>query len=1274
MPGVFPSGLPTCGGFLTLKKLNSLLSLALFLAAAAGLRAQSITVDKTALSLSAQTGGAAAQATINVSSSTGAGILFVVQSNTSWLKCNPCTGTTPSAVTVTADPTGLQVGSYTGALNVSGGSGNPVAVTVTFGVGAISASPSSVSFAFTMGGTVPGPANIQLTGQAVSYTATATSTGNWLQVSPASGSAPGLLMAQLNSAIVPTLAAGPYNGSITITPSSGPAISIPVTLTVSPQPPVTVSATTVALAFQLSGANNNPSQTVTLSTTASQALGFGVTSSVTANPSGGNWIVVNPMSGQIPAGGSTQLTISYNTTTVLPAGTYTGTVNVQVAGALFPNGTSQQSINVTLLVSPSSTPLLMVPSSTLSFIYELGGSVPAAKTFTPCSTATACNAASGQSAVTVSAATATGGNWLTVTPPTTATTGQAFSVSVNPTGLTVGTYNGTITVNMAGGGNNPQTIPVQLTVANDPLLQTNVSSISLPFQLGQAAAAPFQVVSVTSSTGAPLNYTATASSSECGGAWLALSGATTGSTPNTFAATINTTGLAAGTCHGAISISATLPATGAAAVNSPLSIPVVLTVSANPLLTVTLPGNPPAPPVFTAQQGGSSPGPQSIVLGSTTPSTTLNYSMTFTTASGGNWLQASPVSGTTATTGGSNTIIVSAINTGLLSAGTYTGTITITATNPGGPNSGQVDNATATNPVVIPVTFQITTGTLSVSPNTLTFTQTSGGSAPAAQSVNVTSTPGALNYTVAVNSNSSVSWLSATPLSGTTPGQISVSVDGSKLSAGTYTGTVTVTAPGAAGSPAPIQVTFTVTPGTISAPTTALNFTQVAGGPAPAAQPVAVTGTAGLSFTVTPTVTTPSGGTWLTATVGSGTSATGTIPANVQVSVNAGSLTPGTYTGNVKIDSPGATGTPINVPVNLTVVAPATLTVTPATLNFSYTIGAQTPPAPQNVSLTASASVAFTAAVTTSDGGKWLTVSPASGTASTSPIAISVGINTAAVPTAGTYTGTITFSSSSALTPATVTVNLQVVTVPTPTITAIQNAGSYTTGVPPGVAPGENIVLYGTGIGPSQIANLIVNNGSVATTVANTQVLFDNTPAPIIYAGANGGTQTSVMVPFEVAGRPTTQITVVFQGVRSAPLTYNVTTASPGIYTQNSQGTGPGSILNQDYSVNGPTKPAAQGSVVQVYLTGTGQTTPPAVTGLVNTTLKNSLLTYTATIGGLPAQVVYQGTAPGLVEGVMQFNIVVPANAPSGPQQIVITNTTGTATYSSQAGVTVQVQ
>jgi len=607
---------------------------------------------------------------------------------------------------------------------------------------------------------------------------------------------------------------------------------------------------------------------------------------------------------------------------------------------------------------------------------------------------------------------------------------------------------------------------------------------------------------------------------------------------------------------------------------------------------------------------------------------------------------------------------------GLLSAGTYAGTITIVATNPGG---ATVSNASSAAPMVIPVTFQVTSGTLTLSSNALTFQQPLGGAAPAAQTVNVTSTGAAFNYTVAVNGNNTINWLSATPASGTTPGAISVSVDGSKLTTGTYNGAVTVTAPNAGGSPATINVTLTVTPGTISAPTTTLSFSQIAGGSAPAAQTVAVSGTAGLNFTVGATVTTPANGTWLTATVGSGTATSGTTPANVSVSVNAGSLAAGTYSGTVTITSAGSSGSPINIPVSLTVAAPVTLAASPGSLSYTYVIGTLAPSA-QNIQLTASAAAQFTATATTSTGGSWLVVTPASGTAGPSAT-VSVSINPAALTVAGSYTGTVTFSSPSALTTAKVNVTLAVVAVPTPVITGIQNVASYTTGA---VSPGENIVIYGTGVGPSTLGGLqLTSSGTVATIVSGTQVYFDANPAPIVYVSAN---QTSVIVPVEVAGRTTTQITVVNQGVASSPLTYNVVAATPGIYTQNMAGSGPGSILNQDYSVNGPNKPAAKGSYIQVYLTGTGNTTPALVTGAVNPAsgsgLKKSLITYTATVGGMDAPVVYQGTAPGLVEGVMQFNIQVPANAPSGTQPIVISSGTsaGGVAYSTQQGVTVQVQ
>ena len=53
-------------------------------------------------------------------------------------------------------------------------------------------------------------------------------------------------------------------------------------------------------------------------------------------------------------------------------------------------------------------------------------------------------------------------------------------------------------------------------------------------------------------------------------------------------------------------------------------------------------------------------------------------------------------------------------------------------------------------------------------------------------------------------------------------------------------------------------------------------------------------------------------------------------------------------------------------------------------------------------------------------------------------------------------------------------------------------------------------------------------SGRVATTLSETQVLFDGRAAPILYAGAF---QVNVQVPYEVAGRKTTSVQLLYRGV-----------------------------------------------------------------------------------------------------------------------------------------------
>jgi len=239
---------------------------------------------------------------------------------------------------------------------------------------------------------------------------------------------------------------------------------------------------------------------------------------------------------------------------------------------------------------------------------------------------------------------------------------------------------------------------------------------------------------------------------------------------------------------------------------------------------------------------------------------------------------------------------------------------------------------------------------------------------------------------------------------------------------------------------------------------------------------------------------------------------------------------------------------------------------------------------------------------------------------------------------------------------------------PTPTATAagVVNAASFLGGA---VAPGEIVTIFGTGIGPPTLTGLILSRAGVfESLVADTQVLFDGVAAPLVYVS---GTQTSAIVPYGVAGRPNTQMVVEYQGRRSAAVSLPVAAAAPALFSLNASGRGGGAILNEDSSVNGPSNAAAKGSIVVLFGTGEGQTDPPGSDGrLATSVFPKPVLPVSVRIGGLAAEVLYAGAAPGLVAGVIQVNVRIPAEAASGNVPVVVT--VGSA--SSQADLTVAVR
>lgn len=166
-----------------------------------------------------------------------------VAGGSQWLTVNPTSGETTAAVQVRVDTTGLQPGTYSGVVRVipDGNAGGTRLVPVT----AIVAPSTAIvvdqtPLAFT--GTGTKSLLIGATGGNMGFTVAAAN-APWLSVTPASGNAPATVSISANSN---GLNVGTYQGSIVVTPASGQAVTVPVTLTITQGQPVIASVTNAA--------------------------------------------------------------------------------------------------------------------------------------------------------------------------------------------------------------------------------------------------------------------------------------------------------------------------------------------------------------------------------------------------------------------------------------------------------------------------------------------------------------------------------------------------------------------------------------------------------------------------------------------------------------------------------------------------------------------------------------------------------------------------------------------------------------------------------------------------------------------------------------------------------------------------------------------------------------------------------------------------------------------------------------------------------------------
>lgn len=229
----------------------------------------------------------------------------------------------------------------------------------------------------------------------------------------------------------------------------------------------------------------------------------------------------------------------------------------------------------------------------------------------------------------------------------------------------------------------------------------------------------------------------------------------------------------------------------------------------------------------------------------------------------------------------------------------------------------------------------------------------------------------------------------------------------------------------------------------------------------------------------------------------------------------------------------------------------------------------------------------------------------------------------------------------------------------------IVNGASYMSG---GVAPGEVVTIFGSDLGPSTLVGLTLDwSGRVAYQTGGTKVTFDDVPAPMIYAQRG---QISVVTPYVVGGKQTSRVRVYAGHSWSAPVDVPVVASAPGIFTLAS-GSGQAAALNADTSYNTGATPAAKGSVVVLYVTGEGATTPAGTDGLpANSVFPKPQQAVQVTIGNKNAAVLYAGAAPGFVAGLMQVNVAVPADVASGDVPVVLS----VGGVPSQSNVTIAVR
>jgi uncharacterized protein (TIGR03437 family) len=234
------------------------------------------------------------------------------------------------------------------------------------------------------------------------------------------------------------------------------------------------------------------------------------------------------------------------------------------------------------------------------------------------------------------------------------------------------------------------------------------------------------------------------------------------------------------------------------------------------------------------------------------------------------------------------------------------------------------------------------------------------------------------------------------------------------------------------------------------------------------------------------------------------------------------------------------------------------------------------------------------------------------------------------------------------------------------------------------LAPNEIVAAFGANLGPAAgVTAEPDQDGVYPASFGGVEITFDGVAAPILYASSG---QVNLITPGSLSGKTSTEVCAVVNGIAQNCFTMAVAATGPGFFLSAS---GYAAAVNQDGTVNSQENPAVPGSVISLYATGLGTTTPELADGSItpvplpvqNTIYgMNYVFPPTNMFSPTPptpqvAQVSYFGPAPLEVEGLAQINVAVPTeNRSPGLMTLQLISTSANALVTVVATTQVWVQ